>query len=284
MGENMPATYEGMFEAADGFQLFERWWTPEGETKAAVVIVHGFAEHSGRYFHVAESLINSGYAVYTFDLRLHGKSGGAKAFVRSFDEYLSDLDVFLDRTRERQPQKPLFLLGHSMGGSISTLFAITRKPDIRGLLLSAAALKMGDDISPILISLSGIIGTILPKLPTVKLDSSAISRDPKVIESYDNDPLNYRGGTPARTGAEMVRATKIMQERMGEIDLPLLIMHGTEDRLANIDGSRQLQERARSSDKSLKLYEGLYHEILNEPEKDQVMTDIIEWMDARCRI
>jgi acylglycerol lipase len=284
MGENMPATYEGMFEAADGFQLFERWWTPEGETKAAVVIVHGFAENSGRYFHVAERLINSGYAVYTFDLRLHGKSGGAKAFVRSFDEYLSDLDVFLDRTRERQPQKPLFLLGHSMGGSISTLFAITRKPDIRGLLLSAAALKMGDDISPILISLSGIIGTILPKLPTVKLDSSAISRDPKVIESYDNDPLNYRGGTPARTGAEMVRATKIMQERMGEIDLPLLIMHGTEDRLANIDGSRQLQERARSSDKSLKLYEGLYHEILNEPEKDQVMTDIIEWMDARCRI
>ncbi|MBN2179336.1 MAG: lysophospholipase [Deltaproteobacteria bacterium] len=281
MSQNI-STKEGMFEAADGFQLFERWWVPEGETKAVVVIVHGLAEHSGRYSHVAKRLNEDGYAVYTFDLRLHGRSGGAKAFVKSFDDYLADLDVFLARVREKEPQKPLFLLGHSMGGTISALFAITRKPDIRGLLLSAAALKMGDDISPILISLSGIIGSILPKLPTVKLDSGAISKDPEVIKKYDTDPLNYRGGTPARTGAEIVRATRIIQERMEEINVPILIMHGTADRLANIEGSKELNERARSADKTLKLYEGLYHEILNEPEKEEVMDDIIEWMNSHC--
>ncbi len=273
---------EGMFEATDGFQLFERWWVPEGETKAVVVIVHGLAEHSGRYAHVAQRLNENGYAVYTFDLRLHGRSGGAKAFAKSFDDYLADLDVFLAKVREREPQKPLFVLGHSMGGAITTLHTITRKPDIRGLMLSAAALKMGDDISPILIGLSGIIGSIFPKLPTVKLDSGAISRDPEVIRSYDTDPLNYRGGTPARTGAEIVRATRMIGERMEEIAVPLLIMHGTRDRLANIEGSKELNERARSADKTLKLYEGLYHEILNEPEKDEVMADIIEWMNSHC--
>jgi acylglycerol lipase len=273
---------EGMFDSSDGFQLFERWWVPEGETKAVVTIVHGFAEHSGRYSHVAKRLNENGYAVYTFDLRLHGRSGGAKAFVRSFDDYLADLDVFLARVREKEPQKPLFILGHSMGGTITTLYTITRKPDIKGLMLSGAALKMGDDISPILITLSGIIGSILPKLPTVKLDSGAISRDPEVIRSYDADPLNYRGGTPARTGAEIVKATRIIGERMEEIDVPLLIMHGTADRLANIEGSKELNERAHSSDKTLKLYKGLYHEILNEPEKEEVMADMVEWMNSHC--
>jgi len=282
VSNNISVKNEGMFEASDGFQLFERWWVPEGETKAVVVIVHGFAEHSGRYSHVAKRLNENGYAVYTFDLRLHGRSGGAKAFVKSFDDYLADLDVFIARVREREPQKPLFILGHSMGGTITTLYTITRKPDITGLMLSGAALKMGDDISPILISLSGIIGSILPKLPTVKLDSSAISRDAEVIKSYDADPLNYRGGTPARTGAEIVRATRTIQERMEEIDVPLLIMHGTADRLANIEGSKELNERARSADKTLKLYEGLYHEILNEPEKDEVMNDMVEWMNSHC--
>ena len=273
---------EGIFEGADGFQLFERWWVPEGETKAVVVIVHGLAEHSGRYSHVAKGLNENGYAVYSFDLRLHGRSGGAKAFVKSFDDYLADLDVFLARVREKEPLKPLFVLGHSMGGTITTLYEITRKPDIRGLMLSGAALKMGDDIAPILITLSGIIGTILPKLPTVKLDSGAISRDPQVIRSYDADPLNYRGGTPARTGAEIVRATKIIGERMEAIEVPLLIMHGTADRLANIEGSKELNDRASSSDKTLKLYEGLYHEILNEPENEEVIADIVEWMNSRC--
>ena len=271
---------EGSFESTDGLRLFEQWWQPEAAPKAAVVIVHGFAEHSTRYTHVAEHLSSHGYAVATFDLRGHGRSEGRRAFIRSFDEFLADLDLFLARVCERYKGIPVFLLGHSMGGGITPLFVITRKPDINGLVLSAGALKISSDISPLLIRISGIVGRILPKLPTIKLDSSAISRDPEVVKSYDSDPLNYRGGTPARVGAEIVRATRRIQAQMEAITLPLLILHGTADRLTDVEGSKQLYARAGSKDKTLKLYEGLYHEILNEPEKGQVLDDVVQWLDA----
>jgi len=282
-GESGQVHHErGMFDARDGFRLFERWWLPQGESKATVIIVHGFGEHSERYVHVAQHLTEQGYGVYAFDLRYHGRSGTPKAYVRSFDDYLSDLDVFLERTRAREPGKPLFLLGHSLGGAIVTLFTITRKPDIRGIILSSPALMISDEVSPLLIKLSGFIGRILPKLPTVKLDCTAISRDPEVVRRYDTDPLVYRGGTPARTGAELVRAIRIIQARMEEIALPLLIIHGTADRLAKPEGSKQLYERVSTSDKNLKIYEGLYHETMNEPEKEQVLSDIAQWLDAHC--
>jgi alpha-beta hydrolase superfamily lysophospholipase len=272
---------EGLFEAGEGLRLFEQWWRPESEPKAVVVIVHGYAEHSGRYIHVAEHLIRNGYAVDTFDLRGHGRSEGARAFVRSFDEYLEDLDLFLGRACKRNPEKPVFLLGHSMGGGITPLFVITRNADLQGLVISAGALQINKDISPLLIRISGIMGRLFPKLPTIKLDSSAISRDLEVVKLYDSDPLNYRGGTLARTGAEMVRATKRIQAQMETVSLPLLILHGTADRLTDVEGSRQLYARACSKDKTLKLYEGFYHEILNEPEKEQVMNDVVQWLDAR---
>ncbi|MCX5852726.1 MAG: lysophospholipase [Deltaproteobacteria bacterium] len=271
---------KGMFDGHDGFRLFERSWLPEGEPKAAVIIIHGYAEHSERYTHVAEYLTRSQYAVYAFDLRMHGRSGGVKAYVKAFEDYLADMDIFIKKVRESIGKKPLFVLGHSMGGTIAVLYVIQRKTDIRGLILTGPALKLGEDIPPILIKLSGFIGAILPHLPTMKLDCSAISRDPEVIRKYDTDQLVYRGGTPARTGAEIVKAIGIIQERMAEITLPILIMHGTGDRLANVDGSKELYKRARSKDKALKLYEGFYHEILNEPEKEQVLRDIVAWLDA----
>lgn len=276
-----PQHNDGKFETTDGLQLFEQWWRPESEPKAVVLIVHGYAEHSNRYIHVAEHLSRHGYAVDTFDLRGHGRSEGARAFVRSFDEYLADLDLFLTRTRERHTGKPVFLLGHSMGGTITSLFAITRQPDdIQGLLLSGALLKMSADVSPILLSISAIVGRILPKLPTVKLDSSAISRDPEVVERYDNDPLVYRKGTLARTGAEMYLATKRIQAQMETITVPFIILQGSADRLVDVKGSKQLYARANCKDKTLKLYEGFYHEIMNEPEKEQVLADIVQWLNT----
>ena len=272
---------ESRFKTNDGLNLFEQSWQPVKQSKAVVVIIHGYAEHSGRYAHVAEYLINHGYAVETFDLRSHGKSDGKKTFIRSFDEFLSDVDVFLKRVKERHPNKNLFLLGHSMGGLIASLFVVTRQPELRGLILSGAAVKISDDISPLLVKLSSIIGKILPKLPTIKLDGTAISRDPEIVKKYDNDPLNYRGGIPARTGAELNRATKMIQQQMEAIKLPLLIVHGTADRLADPEGSRQLYERAESKDKTLKLYDGFYHEVMNEPEKEQVLADIVGWINER---
>jgi len=272
---------EGTFKTNDGLNLFEQRWQPLKKPKAVVIIIHGYAEHSGRYAHVAEYLVNHGYTVETFDLRSHGKSEGKNTHIRSFDEFLSDLALFLKRVKERHPNKNLFLLGHSMGGTIAVLFDITRKPDLKGIILTGATLKISDEISPFLVRISSILGTLVPKLPTIKVDCHAISRDPEIVKKYDNDPLVYRGGIPARTGAEFTRATKLIQKQMELVTLPLLILSGTADRLSDPEGSKQLYERAESKDKTLKLYDGLYHEILNEPEKARVMADIVEWLDGR---
>lgn len=270
---------EGTFKTNDGLNLFEQNWQPDKNAKAVIVIIHGYAEHSGRYAHVANYLVNYGYAVATFDLRSHGKSDGKKTFIRSFDEFLSDVDLFLKRVNERHPNNKLFLLGHSMGGTIVTLFAITRKPDVTGIILSGATLKLSEEISPFLVRISAFLGALVPKLATIKIDSNAISRDAEVVKLYNTDPLVYRGGIPARTGAEFNRAIKLIQGQMELVTLPLLIMSGTADRLSDPQGSQQLYERAQSEDKTLNLYEGFYHEILNEVEKERVLGDIGEWLD-----
>ena len=276
-----PSHSTGTYESDDGLRLFEQEWSPEGTPKAGVVIVHGYGEHTGRYVHVAEELTRNGYAVSTFDLRGHGRSqGDPRTFVRSFDEHLDDLERFLSRVRERHSGRPLFLFGHSMGGTIATLFAIARQPEIRGLLLSGASLKLSDNYSLSLITLAKIISLVLPKLRLIKLDASAVSRDAEVVREYVTDPLVYHGGIPARTGAEMNRAMERIRQRMETLEVPLLIMHGTCDLLADPEGSRQLYYRAESDYKDLRLYEGLYHEILNEPEKAQVLADMVEWLDT----
>jgi len=279
----MSAGYsEGSFKGNDGFALFERWWMPEGDLKGMLVIVHGLAEHCGRYAHVAEALCAQGYGVGTYDQRGHGKSdpAGPKAVIPSFDHLWDDLEVFLDRARKRGAGKPLFLFGHSMGGEVVTSYVIERKPELTGLMTSGAAIQISDDISPLVLAMAGVISKIAPKMPTIVLDGTAISRDQAVVDLYDSDPLNYRGGVPARTGAEMNRVIKIIQENLEKITLPLLVMHGTDDRLADPQGSKDLYERAQSVDKTLKLYEGFYHEILNEPQKGQVIADMAQWMDA----
>jgi acylglycerol lipase len=272
---------EEIFETLDGLRLFEQSWLPQIESKAAIIIVHGYAEHCARYGHVASHLNAHGYSVYSFDLRGHGRSEGARSFIRSFDDYLSDLDLFLSRVQRRETGKPIFILGHSMGGAISVLFAISRKPDINGMILSAAALKISDSISPLLVRLSLLIGRLFPKLPTIKLNSSAISRDPEVVNRYDSDPLIYRGSILAGSGAELVLATNRIQAQLSAVSLPLLILHGTGDQISDAEGSRQLYTSASSLDKTIKLYEGFYHEILNEPERAQVLADLVEWLDAR---
>jgi alpha-beta hydrolase superfamily lysophospholipase len=281
-GDEMLSSHTtGTYESNDGLRLFEQEWCPAGTPKAGVVIVHGYGEHGCRYGHVAEELSRNGYAVSTFDLRGHGQSQGVpRTFVRSFDEHLDDLEFFFSRVRGRHPGRPLFLFGHSMGGTISTLFAMTRRPEIRGLLLSGASLKLSDKYSPSLIRLAKIISLFFPKLRLLKLDPNAVSRDPEVVRDYVSDPLVYHGGVPARTGAELNRAMERIHEGMKALEVPLLIMHGTGDLLADPEGSRQLYGRSGSGDKDLRLYEGLYHEILNEPERAEVLADMVQWLDV----
>jgi lysophospholipase len=272
---------EGTFETAGGMRLFERSWLPDGKTKGALVIVHGYAEHSGRYDYVGGWLARRGYAVHALDLRGHGRSEGERVFVRSFNEYLDDVDAFIARVREGHGAMPS-LLGHSMGGTIVALAAVTRRSDVRGLLFSGAGLTAPAKTPRLVTRILLLLGRFTPRLRLRKLEAASVSRDPKVVARYDSDPLNFRGKMPAGLVAAMIRAARVIEERMEAVDQPLLIMHGTADALTRPEGSEALYRRAISADKTLKLYEGLYHEILNEPEKDQVLADIAAWLDARA--
>ena len=274
--------YEDRFETHDGLQLHENRWLPERDPAAAVVVVvHGIIEHSGRYAPAAAALNRQGYAVYAMDLRGHGKSDGSRVAIRRFDEYLADLELFLDRVRAREPGKPLFLFGHSMGGAIVTLFALSRQPDVRGLVLSAPAFRIAGRLFPVLRRLAALFSRLLPWLRVTQLGYSMLSRDPQVIARFKSDPLVFHGRFPVRTGAEILRAARRIQDQMEAINLPFLLLHGTGDFVTDPEGSRQLHARAASADKTIKLYDGLYHDLLNEPEKEQVTADLIEWLNAR---
>ena len=270
---------ESKIAVPDGVSLYEQHWMPMG-AKASVVIVHGIGEHSGRYKHVADFLAEHGYAVQAYDQRGHGKTGN-DLHVNSIEEFWADLDFMRNCASERLPGKPVFLYGHSMGGCIVASFAISQQPSVAGLILSSALLKTPDNISPLLISVSALLSKIAPRLKTIKLSSVAISQDPDVVAAYEADPLVYHAAIPARIGAELNRAVALIQANMEAITLPLLIWHGTADALTDIAGSQQLYERAQSADKTLKLYEGGFHEMHNEFNQDEVLHDLLAWLDGR---
>ncbi|MCK4513614.1 MAG: lysophospholipase, partial [Spirochaetaceae bacterium] len=188
---------------SDGNRLFTQCWRPDGNPKSVLIVSHGYAEHSGRYAHVGEFFANHGCLVCAVDHRAHGRSDGKDTYIESFDNFLADLDLFVAESRAKAPGKPAFLLGHSMGGEIAVAYAIKYLPELTGVLLSAPSIVLGDDISPVMIKLAAFLSKVAPKLKTIKLDSASVSRDPEVIARYDSDPLNYRGGVPARTGAEI---------------------------------------------------------------------------------
>lgn len=271
---------EGKLSARDGTTLFEQAWMPVADLKAVVLLVHGLGEHSSRYAHLAGRLVRDGYGMETFDLRGHGKSAGRRAYIEAFEHYLEDLDIYLARLRERHPGKKIFLYGHSMGATIGALFAITRRPEISGLILSGISLKLGDDIPRALVKMSRIIGKYAPHMRTVKLEAASMSRDPQVVKNYDEDPLNYRLGIPARTGLELLKAMEQIREGADQIEMPVLIMQGQCDQVVNPEGSRELYVSVTSQDKTLKNYSGFYHEIHNDPEKEKVFSDLIAWLTA----
>jgi acylglycerol lipase len=280
-GEHIVLHQETNFVARDGLRLYEQYWLPDSPPQAIVVLVHGINEHSGRYAQLAADLTGHGYAVYAMDLRGHGRSDGDRVMIGSFDDYLDDVEVFLDRVAKREPGKTLFLFGHSMGGAIVALLAITRPPKVRGLILSSPALSIAGSVFPVLRKLAGFFSAVWPTLRVVGIGHRFISHDRAVVTAFQNDPLVYHGRLPVRTGAEVLRAASCIQSQMEAVRLPLLILHGTGDFMTDPNGSRQLYRRAGSSDKTLRLYPGLYHEVFSEPERGQAVTDLLAWLDAR---
>lgn len=272
---------EGRFQTRDGLELYECRWMPVGEPRAGVVFLHGFTEHTGRYRELLETLCRHGYAVWAIDLRGHGKSQGRPIYIRSFDEYLDDLDLLLGRVRASLAGRPLFLMGHSMGAGIVLLSAMERTPDVAGVVASAPPVRIGGNVFPLLRHLAWVLGRVFPRLRVVSLGGSMLSRDPKVVEDFRNDPLVYHGRLPTRTGSEILRSSRRIRRGMGGLEKPLLILHGTGDVLTNPEGSRRLVAEAASRDKTQTFYEGAYHDLFHEPEKDRVTADVIQWLDAR---
>jgi len=272
---------EDCIKARDGLRLYERRWEPAGEPRGEIMLVHGFIEHGGRYGPTAEFLTRHGYAVSVTDLRGHGKSDGPRCWVRSFDEYVDDLNGCFDRVAGRSAGKPVFVLGHSLGGLIALLWCIRRQPRLSGLILSGPALQVGQQVFPWLRHLA-VVGSILfPRLRLVRMGCRNISRDPAVVARFRDDPLVFHGRFPVRTGAEILRAGGLAQARFEQLRAPLLILHGTADRVTAVEASQELARRAEATDKTMHLYPGLYHEVFNEPEKEQVRANLIAWIEKR---
>ncbi len=273
---------QDLFKGAGGITLFEQWWRPTNRpVRGAVAIVHGLKDHSNRYNEVATRLAQQGSAVYALDLRGHGRSEGVRVDVADFDDYDKDLDVFLARVRQREPGKPLFVLAHSMGGAVATLDVITRKPQLDGLILTGAALAV--DVPFFKVAGTKVIAALSPEWGVFNLDLHEHSRDPKVVEAGLHDPLVYQDGAPARTARELVNAIDTIQARMGEVTVPLLILHGGADTVTPPSGSKDLYARAASKDKTLKIYDGYYHDLLREPaaDRERVIADIASFIDRR---
>ena len=267
---------------AAGASLRFKYWPAAGSPKAVVLIVHGYAEHLGRYEHVASALTAAGYAVFAVDHWGHGRSEGTPGFAPAFSVFLDGLDALLAEAKSSFPDKAFFLLGHSMGGLIAASFLQTRQREFAGAVLSGPSIKAVEEPPPAVLFIGRILSKIAPKAGLISLDANQVSRDRKVVADYIADPLVYTGKISARLGAEMIDAMKAAEDGAAKISLPILILHGGDDGLTSPQGSRILHERVSAADKTLKIYDGFYHEIFNEPGKEDVIADVVAWLDAHA--
>ncbi|MDZ3832275.1 MAG: alpha/beta hydrolase [Sphingopyxis sp.] len=265
---------------AAGARLHLTRWLPDGAPRAVVLLAHGYAEHAGRYDHVAARLTGAGYAVYAVDHWGHGRSDGVPGFVPRFSAFTDGMAELLTLVEINHPGLPRLLLGHSMGGLVSTLFLIERQDAFAAAALSGPAILPAQPPSRFTVWVSRFLSRFFPRLGVLSLDATGVSRDPAVVAAYVADPLVYHGKIGARLGKEFMDAMAAAQAGAPNIRLPILFQHGGNDSLAAPDGSRFLFEHVSAPDKRLELYPGLFHEIYNEPERDAVLGDLVGWFDA----
>lgn len=272
---------DGTFKGACNIPIFYQAWIPDGEVKGVLLIVHGLGEHCGRYMNVVNHSIPLNYAIYGLDHIGHGKSGGDREYVKSFDDYTSTLHEYYNLVKSRHPDTPIFLLGHSMGGLVVTFYLLNYQSDIKGAVISAPLIKMPGSISRTTIALGKMLSVIAPKVGIGKLDATGVSRSPEVVEAYDSDPLVFHGKTPARWGGECLKAMLYVTEHADQINQPFIVLQGEADKIVDPIGAKMLYGKASSADKTLITYPGLYHEIFNEPEREQVLRDVETWLSER---
>ena len=263
-----------------GRRLYTQRWLPERAPRAAIVLAHGLAEHSGRYGELARRLTARGFALHALDHRGHGRSQGPRANIERFGYVVDDLGVLIAGVRAEDPARPLFLLGHSMGGAVALGYALQNPTLLDGLLLSAPLLGVDPNVPPLKQLAGRVLSLLAPSVGLLTLPSDQISHDPVVVREYDNDPLVFHGAIPARTLIELIAALDWLRERAPELRMPVLALHGTGDRLVPLEFVAPVYERLGSPDRKLLHYEGLYHELFNEPERARVYADLAAWLDA----
>lgn len=274
---------ENTFEGANGAIIYYQYWLPEGQPRAVILISHGAAEHGGRYERFAGHFTGLGYAVAALDHYGHGRSDGGRCCLTSLDDVVRDLRQFCDHIEVSLPGIPQILLGHSMGGLIACLLLLQQQDRFAGCALSGPAI-MTELMPPRWqLFLVRLLSALLPDLGLIQLDASGVSRDPAEVQRYVEDPLNHTGKMSARLVAEMFRGMETVQARAGEIQLPLLIMHGGKDSMTAPAGSEFLHQHVASASNKLTIYPEAYHEIFNEPEGDQVFAEIEGWLDGLVR-
>lgn len=274
---------QGSFAGTGGLRLHWQAWEPEGRPRAAIVLAHGASEHGGRYRHLLARAVPAGFCVHALDHRGHGRSEGRRAVIDRLAHALDDLDAFVDAVRAEHPDTPLFLLGHSMGGALALSYAFEHQEKLDALILSSPAAALGA-ASPVERVLGKVLSAVAPGMGVLDVNPDEISHDPAEVEAYRNDPLVHHGKLPARTVAELSAAIERYPDRVGALTVPLLVIHGSGDRITPPEGSRMVHDGASSQDKTLHLYDGLYHEMLNETpaDRDRVLDDLMAWLEARA--
>jgi alpha-beta hydrolase superfamily lysophospholipase len=268
---------EDSFIGARGLRIHALTWVPAGTPTGVVVLAHGFAEHTGRYAAVAARLVADGIAVRAADHRGHGRSEGKRTSVVSFGDYVDDLATVIAQARARWPSLRVVLLGHSMGGLIALDLAVRPERAIDALVLSAPA-ACPREMSRFTLVVGRALSRIAPNIGVLRLPLNRISRDPVVVDAYNNDPLVFRTPIRARLGAEWLDAMERVDAGLPSLRVPLLVMQGTADGLVDPGCGPHVYDRAGSRDKTLKMYDGVWHEIFNEPERDQVLGDLTAWL------
>ncbi|OBK25410.1 hydrolase [Mycobacterium asiaticum] len=270
---------ERNFDGRGGVPIVYDVWTPDVAPRAVVVLAHGFGEHARRYDHVTQRLGAAGLITYALDHRGHGRSGGKRVLVRDVSEFTADFDTLVGIATRENPGLTRIVLGHSMGGAIVFAYGVERPDNYDLMILSAPAIAAQEMVPSVVALAAKVLGVVAPGLPVQALDFNAISRDPEVVSAYDKDPLVYHGKVPAGTGRALLQVGETMPQRAPALTAPLLVVHGTGDSLIPVEGSRRLVECVGSTDVELKEYPGLYHEVFNEPEQDQVLDDVVAWLD-----
>jgi acylglycerol lipase len=271
---------DGNFKGVRNINIYYQAWLPEGKVKAVLLVVHGLGEHSGRYMNVVNHFVPLGYAVYGYDLIGHGKSGGAREMVDRFEDWTDTLTVYYDMIKGWQTGKPIFLLGHSLGGLVASIYLIDHQAKFQGAVISVPLIKVGENVSQATVIMGKVMSILAPKAGLLPLDPNTISSDPAVVKAYIDDPLVAHSKIPARVAAEMLKGMLRVTAEADKITLPFIALQGSKDRLVDPGSAQMLFDKAKSKDKTIKIYKGLHHEVFNEPERARVLKDVENWLAA----